>query len=187
MNTREKRLLIVFGVVIFAVLNFYGYSVYKQKMQAFDQQIGSEGNSILGKPATGLIGQIEEATNNLAERDSKEREMVWLAEKTPEPEDGGAAQSKLESFVTNQARVAGLTVDRPKILPNDEEGRYYHQAIFEIKATGRETGLYRWLTMLQDPNAFRSVTSLRLSPNREDDTLIDAVVQVRQWYVPKES
>lgn len=185
MNTREKRLLILFGVVIFAMLNLYGYKIYGQKMTALETEIGAEGNSILGKPPTGLIGEIALAEKNLAERESKEREMAWLAKVEPEPQDGGAVQSQLESFVTNQARAAGLTVDRPKILPNDESGLYYHQAIFEIKATGQESGLYRWLVQLQDPNSLRAVTSLRLSPNREDDTLIDAVVKVEQWYVPK--
>jgi hypothetical protein len=185
MNTREKRLLILFGVVIFAVLNFYGYSLYSQKMNSLELEIGSEGNEILGKPATGLIGEIALAEQNLAERESKEREMAWLAENEPDPEEGGAVQSRLESFVTNQARAAGLTTDRPKILPNDTEGVYYHKAIFEIKATGMEDGLYRWLIQLHDPSSFRAVTSLRLSPNREDDTQIDAVVRVQQWYVPQ--
>ena len=115
MNTREKRLLILFGVVIFAVLNFYGYNLYAQKMNSLEQEIGSEGNEILGKPATGLIGEIALAEQNLAERESKEREMAWLGENEPEPQEGGAVQSQLESFVTNQARAAGLTTDRPKI------------------------------------------------------------------------
>lgn len=185
MNTREKRLLILFGVVIFAVLNFYGYSLYSAKMKALDQEIGTKGNEILGKPATGLIGEIAIAEQNLAERESREREMAWLSENEPEPEEGGAVQSKLESFVTNQASASGLTTDRPKILPNDTEGSYYHKAIFEIKATGMEQGLYNWLVRLHDPSSFRAVSSLRLSPNREDDTKIDAVVRVQQWYVPE--
>lgn len=186
MNTREKRLLILFGVVIFAMLNFYGYNVYAQKMGTLEGEIGSEGNPILGKPPTGLIGEIAVAEQNLEERDQKEQEMAWLAEVQPEPEDGGAVQSKLEGFVTQQAVAASLTTDRPKILPNDETGVYYHKAIFEIKVTGKEDSLYRWLVKIQDPSAFRAITSLRLSPNREDDTLIDAVVRVQQWYVPKE-
>ncbi len=186
MKTREKRLLILFGVVIFAMLNVYGYSIYTQKMQALDVQIGDEGNVNLGKDPTGLIGEISKAEKNLAERESKEREMAWLAEVEPEPQEGGAVQSNLQQFVTNQAGAAGLTTDRPKILPNDETGLYYHRAIFEIKVTGREDGLYRWLVQLQDPKSLRAVTSLRLNPNREDDTLIDAVVRVQQWYVPTE-
>lgn len=186
MKTREKRLLILFGVVIFAMLNFYGYSVYSQRMGALEGQIGKDGNPNLGKAPSGLKGEISVAEQNLAEREKKEREMAWLADVAPEPRDGGEVQSGLQEFVTNQARVAGMTTDRPKILPNDESGAHYHRAIFEIKATGNEAGLYRWLVQLQEPNSLRAVTSLRLSPNREDDTLIDAVVRVQQWYVPNE-
>lgn len=184
MKTREKRLLILFGVVLFAMLNLFGYSVYSEKMKALDAQIGDEGNDILGRPATGLIGEIRQAERNLAERDRKEREMAWLEEIEPEPQDGGAVQSALQQLVTQEATAAGLETDRPKILPNDESGVHYHRAIFEIKVTGQESGLYRWLVRVQDPNALRAVTSMRLNPNREDDTLIDAVVRVQQWYIP---
>jgi hypothetical protein len=184
MKTREKRLLILFGLVLFAMLNVYGYSLYTEKMKTLDSQIGDEGNEILGRPATGLIGEIQQAEDNLAERDSKEREMAWLAKTEPAPQDGGAVQSALQQFVTQQATAMGLETDRPKILPNDESGVHFHRAIFEIKVTGKESGLYRWLVQIQDPNALRAVTSMRLNPNREDDTLIDAVVRVQQWYVP---
>lgn len=186
MKPREKRLLIVFGVVIFAMLNFYGYKLFNQKMISLDAEIGGEGNAVLGRPPTGLIGQILTAQQNLAERESKEQEMEWLAGVEPEPEDGLAVQSRLQEFVTGQAEANTLTVDRPEILPNDDSGVHYHKAIFKVKVTGQERGLYNWLTRLQDPESLRAITALKLYPNREDDTLITAEVRVQQWYVPKE-
>jgi hypothetical protein len=186
MNVREKRLLIFFGGVIFAVVNVYGYNLYSDKMRALGADMGQKGNEILGKPASGLIGKIEEARRNLAERESKEAEMAWLAEIEPEPKDGLSVQSALQEFVTGQAEANSLSVDRPDIRPNDETGTYYHKAIFNVKVTGLEKGLYAWLTRLQDPESLRAITGLKLYPNREDDTLITAEVQVQQWYVPQQ-
>lgn len=120
-------------------------------------------------------------------RSSKEeiiQEIDWLEDNTPESKEGELVPSQLESLVTTEATRAGLTVVRPKILDNDESGVYFNRARFEIAVSGNEAALYRWLVRLQSPRDFRAITGLRLNPNREDDTLIDANVQVEQWFVP---
>ena len=122
-----------------------------------------------------------------AAQSSKEvfiQEIDWLEDNTPDPKEGELVPSQLENFVTTEATRAGLTVVRPKILDNDESGVYYNRARFEIAVSGNEAALYRWLVRLHSPRDFRAITALRLNPNREDDTLIDANVQVEQWFVP---
>jgi len=70
------------------------------------------------------------------------------------------------------------------VLPTDKTGPHYHRVKYEIPVSGTEQALYAWLDRMQTPGEFRAVTFLRLSPNREDDTKIDATVIVEQWYVP---
>ncbi|BCX50040.1 hypothetical protein HAHE_39480 [Haloferula helveola] len=175
MKPREKRLLIAFAVILFAMVNFYGYKVYTEK------------KAKVAKDITTKELELRVALGNLDERDSKQKEIDWLNRTTPDPMEGGAAQSQLESFVSSRARSSGLTVDRPKILPNDERGEFYHRAIFQINVSGKEDALYRWLVQLHSPKDFRAITGLQLKPNREDDTLIDAEVQIEQWYLPVSS
>ncbi|MFC7336314.1 hypothetical protein ACFQY0_03925 [Haloferula chungangensis] len=172
MSSREKKLLIFFLTAIFAVVNMFGFQWLQKKRLSVQQEIVAQ-ESILNAADTA--------------ESSKEifiQEIDWLEDNTPDPKEGELVPSQLENLVTTEATRAGLTVVRPKILDNDESGLYYNRARFEIAVSGNEAALYRWLVRLHSPRDFRAITALRLSPNREDDTLIDANVQVEQWFVP---
>lgn len=172
MSSREKKLLIFFVTAIFAAANLFGFQWLQKKRLDVQKQIKEQ--EVVLKAAD-------------AAQSSKEvfiQEIDWLEDNTPEPKEGELVPSQLENFVTTEATRAGLTVVRPKILDNDESGVYYNRARFEIAVSGNEAALYRWLVRLHSPRDFRAITALRLNPNREDDTLIDANVQVEQWFVP---
>lgn len=172
MSSREKKLLIFFLTAIFAVVNLFGFQWLQTKRTAVKGEIVAQ-ESILA-----------DAELARASRDVFMQEIDWLDDHTPEPKEGELVPSQLENFVTTEATRAGLTVLRPKIHDNDEGGVHFNRARFEIGVSGNEAALYRWLVRLHSPRDFRAITSLRLSPNREDDTLIDANVQVEQWFVP---
>lgn len=187
MNAREKKLLIAFLAILLAVVHFYGYQVYSQKLKALEAQVGTPPSNF-NLTGTGLLGRIEMAQQNLDQREQKLKEMQWLSENTPEPKSGLTVQSELAVYAQTQAESRGLEVIRPTptLLPNDQSGAYYHRAIVKIMVTGMEADLYPWLIQLHSPKDFRAVTHLRMNPNKEDDTKIDAQVQVEQWYVPSE-
>lgn len=174
MSSREKKLLTFFLVAIFAVVNLFGFQWLQTKRQSVQAEI-----------------LAHEETLNSAELAMRMKEAVipeieWLENNMPEPKEGELVPSQLESFVTAEATRTGLTVLRPKILDNDESGGAFHRARFEVTVSGQEAALYRWLVRLHSPREFRGITAVRLNPNREDDTLIDAKVQIDQWFVPKE-
>ncbi|MEP4079500.1 hypothetical protein [Haloferula sp.] len=172
MSSREKKLLIFFLTAIFAVVNLFGFQWIQTKRQAVQAEIGQH-ETVLA-----------DADAYQREREVRIQEIDWLDDNTPEPKEGELVPSQLESFVTNEATRAGLTVVRPKIHDNDESGIHFNRARFEISVSGNEAALYRWLVRLHSPRDFRAITALRLSPNREDDALIDANVQIEQWFVP---
>lgn len=172
MSDREKKLLIFFGVAIFLVANFFGYSLLAKKKQEVAVEIGQ------------LETTIMEAENFEAQEAQVLDEMEWLVEHEPEPVEAEPVGPKLEQFANARATSAGLTVQKRTILPDDETGPSYWRARVEMQVTGMEEALYRWLSQLQDPNQFRAVTALRLSPNREDDTKIDANVVIEEWFIP---
>ena len=172
MSDREKKLLMGLGAALFAVVTLFGYKFLTTKQDELRVQI------------KGLESKIWEADTALKSRDSLQSEIDWLAQAQKEPKEGTLVGSQLETFVTSRATQAGLTVNRPKILPNDESGVHYHRAKFQVSVSGQEAALYRWLTQLHSPRDFRAITALRLSPNREDDTQIDAVATIEEWFVP---
>lgn len=172
MSDRERKLLIFFGVAIFLVANFFAYSLISKKQQ----EVASE--------VTKLEGVIREAEEFEAMEAQVRDEMQWLEDREPEPVEAEPVGPKLEQFANARATSAGLTVKKRTILPDDETGPSYWRARVEMQVSGMEQALYRWLSQLQDPNRFRAVTALRMSPNREDDTLIDANVVVEEWFIP---
>lgn len=173
MSKREKTLLAILLTAFMVMLVLFGYkwiSTKKSVLQAEIQQLEND---------LDVADEAKEARSRVA------AEEQWLNEHLPEPKEAKLAPSKLESFITAEANRAGLTVKIPRILENDTDGIYFERARFRITVTGRETSLWSWLVKLHSPTEFRAVTQLRLSPNREDDTLIDAEVQVEEWFVPK--
>lgn len=174
MSSREKKLLIFFLTAIFAVVNMFGFQWLQTKRQAVQVEIGAH---------EAILADADAAQKS---REVIVQEIDWLEDNTPEAKEGELVPSQLQNFVTTEATRAGLTVvlGGEKIHDNDETGVHFNRARFEIKVSGNEAALYRWLVRLHSPRDFRAITSLLLNPNREDDTLIDARVQVEQWFVP---
>ncbi len=171
MSDREKKLVLLFGLAAFVLLNFFGISWFRGYRLSVDKQLGRAQHL------------VTDAENMDAARGTISDEMEWLADHYPKPRPGQTVQTELEQFASNQAAANSLTIKRRKILPSDEAGRF-HRAKVEFNVNGSEAALYRWLDRLQMPDQFRAITFMRLSPDAKDDTLIDCTVTVEQWYVP---
>lgn len=172
MSDREKKLVLLFGLAAFVLLNAFGVSWFrKQKATLGSQLIAAE-------------GEVQNAEAFSRKFDTVIEEMDWMVENAPAERAGQLVASELEQYASNQATTHQLTVKRRAILSNDESGTHFHRAKVEFNVNGMENSLYRWLGRLQMPDQFRAVTFLRLSPDTKDDTLIDCTVIVEQWYVP---
>jgi hypothetical protein len=172
MSDREKKLVLLFGLAAFVLINVFGVSWFrKQRDRLAAEVLEAEGNV-----------QTAEAFDR--KYDTVLEEMDWMIEHAPKERSGQLVATELEQYASNQATTHQLTVKRRAILPNDQSGTHFHRAKSEFNVTGREDSLYRWLDRLQMPEQFRAITFLRLSPDPKDDTLIDCTVTVEQWYVP---
>lgn len=172
MSPREKKLLIFFAVGGFIVLNLIAYSWYtnasaRVRSNLQDARLAVERAEMLQASSELVAGQME-----------------WLAEHEPEPVAYQDAQTELQQLVEQQARSAGLTIRTQRLLPVDDSGLYYHRARIQIEVTGREQALYQWFDKIKSPEDFRATTAILMSPNREDDTLIDCRADVEQWFIP---
>lgn len=172
MSDREKKLVLLFGLAAFVLLNAYGVSWFRKYRDKLEIEL---------RDAQGEVEMADAANRKI---DSVIEEMDWMADHAPKPRNGQLVATELEQYGTNQAKTHQLDA-KPTFLPNDESGQHFHRAKVQFKVTGLENSLYRWLGRLQQPDQFRAVTFLRLSPDAKDDTLIDCTVIVEQWYVPE--
>lgn len=173
MSPREKKLLIFFAVAGFLVLNFLAIGFYKNKRQQVERDFNQANRT------------LETARMYRASREQVADQMDWLAKHEPRPAANQDVQTKLQQLCETEARTAGLTIKSQKPLPTDAtEGRHYHRAKIQITVSGKEEALYRWFDRLNIPEQFRAATVIRLSPNTQDDTLIDSTATIEQWFVP---
>jgi len=174
MSSREKKLLIFFAVAGFIIINLLVVNRF------FAYQAKVKGEIQIAE------GELQRAEMFVASKDQVIDEMDWLASHEPEPAEDQVVQTNLQSLAESQARNGGLTIKTggQKLLPTDKTGPNYHRAKVEFSVTGTEQALYAWIGKLQVANEFRAVTFLRLQPNREDDTKIDATLIIEQWFIP---
>ena len=172
MSDREKKLLALFLIAGFLIVNFFLYSLYNQKKTLYSNELDS------AKARLQQAIAFSESSNELAEQ------MEWLAQNEPKPATFQETQSDLFNFAKSQAKNFGLTVTKDDPLPTDETGIYYHRAQVQINLSGQEKALYEWFDAINDPNVFRCTFQIRMSPNTKDDTLIDCSAILSQWFPP---
>ena len=172
MSDREKKLLTLFLIAGFLILNVFLYTFYKNKKNLYDSNLTS------AKSQLEQTILFRESSSEFAEQ------MAWLAEKEPKPATYQDTQNALQLFAETQAKNCGLTVKSQEPLPTDDSGVHYHRAQVKINLTGQEQALYRWFDAINDPDIFRTALQIRMTPNSKDDTLIDCSATLSQWFPP---
>ena len=176
MNDREKKLLVLVGVIVFLILNLAAWSlVYSpRKKAAVAKEKEYVGKMVLAKAQEVELTEIQPQVDWLKRNEQK---MVKSWQK---------ALADLESLANREAQRRGLTVKQVKPMnASDVEGLDLHRARVEIEVSGREQVLFQWLDPLNSPSDLRAVTSLIISPKKDDDTQVDCQVRLEQWFVPE--
>ncbi len=174
MSDREKKLLGLFLLAGFLVLNFVFFNFYQKKSEALQTAQDAAQREF------DIALMIQESRQEVVD------EMEWLARNEPEPVASQDAEVKLVNFVEGRARSNQLELlgDIDLLSSDTTEGRHFHRARLMIKVSGSEKSLYRWFDALNNPSELRITTSILLSPNPKDDTQIDCTATVEQWFVP---
>lgn len=172
MSARETKLLIFFAAAGFIVVNFLLFGFFKSKAIEVERKRDQARQT------------LDTAEMFSASREQVLDEMEWLAEHEPEPVAEQDAQTKLQQLCEAEAGKAGLTVNTQKPQPSDTNGIHFHRAKMTFSVTGTELQLYTWLDRINMPNDLRIAASIRLSPNKKDDTKIDCTATIEQWFVP---
>jgi hypothetical protein len=173
MSDREKKFLIFASIAGFIILNILGFNFAKS------QRIQVDANSKLAQDKLLMVQDFRSKREQITD------EMEWLRQHEPIPASSQSIQNGLHTLVEGGARSAGLTIKSQQALPTDTAGAIYHRAKYQANVSGTEECLYRWFEGLNDPNLFRLASQIRLSPNQQDDTKIDCLATIEQWFVPE--
>lgn len=173
MSAREKKLLTLFAIAGFAILNFLAFGYAQNKRIQVNAQL--EDARLKLKTAETYRDSSQQVSD----------QMDWLAEHEPQPAANQDVQTALQKLAESEAKSSGLTIKTQKPLPTDATaGKHYHRAKLQITVIGSEESLYRWLDHLNMPDQFRIASQINLSPDKTDDTKIDCTATIEQWFIP---
>lgn len=175
MTSRERNLLILLVGMAFLAVNFLGYRMwYAPKMAALQSTMEN---------AEQKAGANEGMGNIL---DAVKEDQDWLNRFEPKPNTVGKMQTRIQQLAENEALRANLTIKKKGFgEPIVEPSLHYHRARYDILVNGPESSIYKWLDRLHNPNEFRVVTFVLMSPQRDDLTRADCQIYLDQWFVPE--
>ena len=176
MSDREKKLIILVGILVFVVLNIGAYQVWYAPRK--EKAVADEEKFVIMK---------DEAEAAMDAQDFKRAEIEWLERNEQKQiKSSQKALADLEALANREAKRRGLTVKRVKPMTAIESGELeFFRARVEIEVSGREQVLFQWIDRLNSPSDLRTATSLRINPKKDDDTQVDCAVVLEQWFVPE--
>ncbi|MBT8038461.1 MAG: hypothetical protein KJO21_13055 [Verrucomicrobiae bacterium] len=130
---------------------------------------------------------LKKMERELDEAESQRPDQEWLLENPPVVGTHGGVGAELATYTEKSALNNGVTLKkRPSPQREDtEEVGAYRSARVKVLGNASDRELYLWLTDLQAPQQSRSITQLRISPQRDDPARVDCELEVTQWFTPE--
>ncbi|MGK0185928.1 MAG: hypothetical protein ACI9R3_001711 [Verrucomicrobiales bacterium] len=166
----EFRLLLMFGIVAFLLLNAYGYKQLTTRHNALKLQ------------EVQLIGKLRTADAYAREETDSLQKEAWLRARVPVFGSQDIMKTFLLKFVEQRASSYGLTTEPQPREPELMDG--YMRSILEIKVSGAIEPIMEFVYSLQDPEEFRSITSFDLKAKPKDPLTLFAEFTIEQWWNP---
>ncbi|MFK7912219.1 MAG: hypothetical protein AB8F34_16715 [Akkermansiaceae bacterium] len=174
MNDREKKLLVLLGVAAFVIINIFAFNIYQKGIKRMKATLNNDGK------------EIQEKTEALIKADENLDDWDWWIENQPAQGTHGGVGAELATYTERSAGRYGLQIKRrpSPLRENLSEPGIFSSAKVKVSTNGRDAEMYRWLTDLQDPQKFRSITRLVITPQRDDATRMDCELEISQWFEP---
>jgi len=175
MNDREKKLIFILFGAAFVIVSVFLFTSYNTKMKQ-KEALFQKGSKELAK-----------MNKELAEWDSQIDDVNWLNDNPPAEGTHGKVGAELATYTEKSGQRFRVTLKkRPSPQREDtEEIGVYRSARVKVIGNATDSEVYQWLTDLQDPKKSRSITLLRISPQRDDPARIDCELEVTQWFTPQ--
>ena len=167
----EFRLMLIFGILAFALGNVYGYKLLTNRH-----------NEVKNKRED-LRARLTQAENLALQEEDSFRKQEWLAKRVPVYPNEDHMKTFLLKFVRQKAAAFGLNPEPQPQEPELVDG--YMRSKLEVSdVSGSIDTIIQFIFSLQDPEEFRAITSLELKAKPKDPTVVFCELVIEQWWNP---
>jgi hypothetical protein len=166
----EKRLLILFGLAVFVMANFYGLSYLLDRESEVTRQLSE-------LEANAKTNQIW-----LREKQFWLARKQWIERQQPRVRAGQVPQSELLQAMTASAQANQLVIQEQSFAELKSTPSYQSVAV-KLKLSGNLENVVKWLAEIQQPEKFQAVTNFSLK-SEEQPPKVSLELEVARWYSP---
>ncbi len=170
MKQSEKTLLAVFLGLLLIGGNWMLFQLFSEHTSTYDDDIAR---------LTSRRAQL----NKLAEERPEWLDRKnWVTSKLPLYPSIDERDTYLINFIRRSASDSGVEIDRgPEAIPSKIEGHFESTGV-SVTVKGEIESVTRFLYALQEPTAFRALTSVRLQPAKKGESALRTEISVQQWW-----
>ncbi|MCB1231830.1 MAG: hypothetical protein KDN19_16295 [Verrucomicrobiae bacterium] len=168
MKASERLLLSLFAVLLLGGGALVMWDIYRDRRDALTEEHER------------LELEMVEIDALLEDRDFWLERAEWLDRNLPV----FTSERDMSDVIYQDAQAVdavGVTTSGIQLL-EASEGAGYVQARVSLTAKGTVEDVFGWLHELQQPDAFRSVKNIRVTPDPEDEELINCEFELVRWY-----
>ncbi|MEM9478507.1 MAG: hypothetical protein AAGA58_02470 [Verrucomicrobiota bacterium] len=168
LKNSEKRLLLIFGVLIFGLGNLFLFSFGKKKWNE------------LTSTRDRVEAQLNGYKLELPEKQKWELRRQWLGQNQPLFTTEEDKAPKLQSSIDEMALLTGVSVT---IKPIEHGVEIYHQHIgVSVDVRGAANEVLQFASLLQDQSKFREVTSFSVKSEKNDPSRLLLQFTLQELY-----
>jgi hypothetical protein len=170
LSHNERRLLVIVGVLGFALLNFWGYNALSSRRTLALAQQRTLRNDIF---------RLEQLRN---EKASAEINRDWIASRLPAYTDVDQLETHLYRAIAARAADPNLGIELTKEDPRPtQKDEFVHRSIVDIEFTDDIESVIGFLHAIQEQEAFRFISHLELQAQK-DPQKIRCIARIEQWW-----
>jgi hypothetical protein len=163
-------LLVIFGLAVFVMANFYGLSFLLDTESEVTRQLSEV--------------QANAKTNQiwLREKQFWLTRKQWIERQQPRVAAGQVPQSELLQAMTASAQANQLVIQEQSFAELKNTPSYQSVAV-KLKLSGNLENVVKWLAEIQQPEKFQAVTNFSLK-SEEPPPKVSLELEVARWYSP---
>jgi hypothetical protein len=170
MQTREKTLLLILGVAIFAALNLLGLNLFLK------------GRATIKKQTAAARAELATDRSWIDLNDALQPADAWIESHAMRKQASEEASAELLKTEREEAEKAGLKIAEESLLPV-QQTPYGSAAPVSVKLNGPFPGVVKLLFALQSPTAWRTIEKLSIKSDAQPPNVI-ADLEIRQYFQP---
>lgn len=172
----EKRLLLIFGIAGFLLLNLLGFSWYSKKKLVLEQQRSKL--ETRGRMLEGMKSKYAEA----------EEKQAYLAKYLKAYPDPTTRDSYLDNFILDLHKRLDLELKQNQILEAKLDD-LFHKSRYHGVVTGSWDNVLEFIYQLQQPTEFRFVPQISLKSQKKEAASEEAAdvvctFDIEKWWSP---